>query len=73
MAHSKLEEHKKTYFDLSVNAERMTENLSVLESRFERNKASLKELQNSSKNFAEMKIEVENSKEQYKTAIVIIF
>lgn len=68
-----MEDHKNNYYDLSVNAEKMTENLGLLESRFEKNKASLKELQNSSKNFADMKVEVEHSKDQFKTAIVTKF
>ena len=42
----------------------------LLEKRYENGLATLKDLEKDSKSFADTKVEVEHSREQYKTAVV---
>ena len=66
-----MEESKQNYFIMSENTERMGSNLELLEKRYEKGQANLKELQRDSKNFADLKIETELAREHYRTAVVI--
>ena len=62
---------KKHYYKLSEDAEKMGIVLMNLEKKYEDGKTTLKEIERSSKNFAELKMSVELVREQYKTSVVM--
>lgn len=61
---------KKEYYNQSERAEVMGKSLAGLEKKYEAGKTSLKEIQKNSRMFAELKMSIELSREQYKTAVV---
>jgi hypothetical protein len=72
-AKSKLEEKKQLYFNLSENSEKKANELILLEKKYEEGKIQLKDLQRESRLFADTKINLEHSKEQYKHCVVVLW
>lgn len=67
---AKMKAKKKEYFKVSQSAEKMGLELMHLEKRYEQGKASLREIERNSKSFAQVKMNVEVVREQYKAAVV---
>ena len=67
---SKMKIKKKEYFKASENAEKMGLDLMKLEKRYEQGKTSLKEIERNSRSFAQVKMNVELVREQYKASVV---
>jgi hypothetical protein len=61
---------KKEYYNLSEKAESMGKSLMNLEKKYESGKTTLKEIERNSRSFAELKMSIELSREQYKAAVV---